>query len=223
MNGRPPRFATWLLEHSATGPKSEALLGDLVEQFQRGRSSGWYVRQAICAIGGSFAAQVWAYKWLALGVVALDQLLPYVYMYLISHWVVVIDMAWYPRLINWLIKMELDGVRHAAYRLHLWAWTGTAVWCALLALIASVLVHCYPRQRGMVLTVFLLSNVGQCVRYLPVALADWLHEPSNPIWFFNLLWFSMFMFIATPFSILFGGTCGPRADGDSRRPNAVQS
>jgi hypothetical protein len=42
------------------------------------------------------------------------------------------------------------------------------------------------------------------------ALADWLREPGNPIWFFNVLWFSIFTFVAIPFSILLGGAAAAR-------------
>jgi hypothetical protein len=34
----------------------------------------------------------------------------------------------------------------------------------------------------------------------------WLREPGNPIWFFNLLWFSIFTFIGLPAAIIWGGT-----------------
>jgi preprotein translocase subunit SecY len=45
---QPPRLATWLL--TRVGRKNEALVGDLVEEYQRGRSAAWYWRQALTAI-----------------------------------------------------------------------------------------------------------------------------------------------------------------------------
>ena|ERR1700733_3471284 len=49
-SSRPPALATWLVEHLILGAKSEALAGDLSEQFSRGRSAAWYWRQVLVAI-----------------------------------------------------------------------------------------------------------------------------------------------------------------------------
>jgi hypothetical protein len=46
-NRHPPRLAVALLDRCV--PDNEALSGDLVEEFQRGRSSLWFWRQAIGA------------------------------------------------------------------------------------------------------------------------------------------------------------------------------
>jgi hypothetical protein len=42
---QPPRLATWLVQRLASGRLCDALLGDLFEEYQRGRSPGWYWRQ----------------------------------------------------------------------------------------------------------------------------------------------------------------------------------
>jgi hypothetical protein len=48
MNSRPtPRTATWLLERLGGGSRLEPLIGDLIEQFEQGRSRLWYWRQAV--------------------------------------------------------------------------------------------------------------------------------------------------------------------------------
>jgi hypothetical protein len=46
----PPATATWLLEHLTLGKRNEALAGDLLEEFQNGRTAGWYWSQVIVAI-----------------------------------------------------------------------------------------------------------------------------------------------------------------------------
>jgi hypothetical protein len=46
----PPPLATWLLNHLRHGDEDEALLGDLLEDFRRGRSAAWYWRQVLAAI-----------------------------------------------------------------------------------------------------------------------------------------------------------------------------
>jgi pimeloyl-ACP methyl ester carboxylesterase len=43
-------FASWMLEHLTFGSDNEALSGDLLEEFQFGRSATWYWRQALTAI-----------------------------------------------------------------------------------------------------------------------------------------------------------------------------
>jgi hypothetical protein len=47
---RPPRLARWLVEHLASSYQREALVGDLFEEYQRGRSRLWYWRQAVLAM-----------------------------------------------------------------------------------------------------------------------------------------------------------------------------
>jgi preprotein translocase subunit SecY len=61
---QPPALATWLLKRAARG--NEPLVGDLLEEYRRGRSAVWYWRQVLTTVvvGGSKAAA------LALGVVA---------------------------------------------------------------------------------------------------------------------------------------------------------
>jgi hypothetical protein len=47
---RPPRLADWFLLRLASGPRHPSLIGDLHEQYGRGRSTGWYWRQTVKAI-----------------------------------------------------------------------------------------------------------------------------------------------------------------------------
>jgi uncharacterized protein involved in exopolysaccharide biosynthesis len=46
----PPRLADWLLQRLATGRRQQSILGDLHEQYRRGRSVAWYWRQTITTI-----------------------------------------------------------------------------------------------------------------------------------------------------------------------------
>jgi hypothetical protein len=46
----PPRVASWLLQRFAFGPRRESLIGDIVEQYQQGRSAMWYRRQTLATV-----------------------------------------------------------------------------------------------------------------------------------------------------------------------------
>jgi len=48
---RPPRLATWLLKRFGKESTTEAILGDLTERFETGKSRWWYWKQvAIAAV-----------------------------------------------------------------------------------------------------------------------------------------------------------------------------
>jgi hypothetical protein len=47
---QPPRVATWLLRNFGCSSQTESVIGDLVEQYQRGRSRIWYWRQVGIAL-----------------------------------------------------------------------------------------------------------------------------------------------------------------------------
>lgn len=46
----PPRLPTWMLEHLRGGGSNEALAGDLIQEFHRGRSVVWYWHQVLAVI-----------------------------------------------------------------------------------------------------------------------------------------------------------------------------
>jgi hypothetical protein len=46
----PPRLATWLLTHLGPTFRRESLVGDLLEEYQRDRTRGWYGRQTGAAL-----------------------------------------------------------------------------------------------------------------------------------------------------------------------------
>jgi len=201
---KPPAAATWLLNRLAPGEKRESLIGDLIEQHQRGRSSAWYWRQTVSVIGTHLAATLLRYKWVAIGVIALNSILPSLYLSFISHWVVVVDMAWYPHLMNWLIETRGITVYHAAYGLTT-GLTGQVAWCMLIASVAWIFVRLQSEARRTVVTLLVLFEIGQCIPGLRHTSAGWWHDPADLTGFLTALRFAMFMFVAIPFSILWGG------------------
>ena len=70
-SNQPPRIASWLLRHFGPSPNNAALIGDLDERYQRGRSSFWYWRQASAAIVISFLNELWRHRLLTIRAVAL--------------------------------------------------------------------------------------------------------------------------------------------------------
>jgi signal peptidase I len=54
----PPRLAVWLLQHAGSRYRRESLAGDLIEQFQSGRSDAWFWRQVLQAVCAGVAAVV---------------------------------------------------------------------------------------------------------------------------------------------------------------------
>jgi len=47
---RPPFVASWILDRFGSAPETEAIAGDLLEQYQQGRSRWWYWREVIVAV-----------------------------------------------------------------------------------------------------------------------------------------------------------------------------
>jgi len=71
MRSKPPALATWLVEHLVPGDKREALSGDLLEQFNQGRSAAWYWRQVLLAILVGLSKEL-LILWVALGATTLS-------------------------------------------------------------------------------------------------------------------------------------------------------
>ena len=68
----------------------------------------------------------------------------------------------------------------------------------------------FLRQRGLVVSLFLITQVGIRLPYLQTVLMDWLLGTGNPIWLFNLLWFSTLSCLMAPLSILAGSAAAVR-------------
>jgi hypothetical protein len=60
MNPRkPPVLATWLLKRLGIADGNAPLAGDLLEEFQSGRSAAWYWRQTFMAIATGMRRNAW--------------------------------------------------------------------------------------------------------------------------------------------------------------------
>jgi hypothetical protein len=62
----PPIMATWLLEHLLSDSVNESLIGDLIEEYGRGRSRFWYWKQTVAAVVVSSRDEVHAHALVAI-------------------------------------------------------------------------------------------------------------------------------------------------------------
>jgi hypothetical protein len=67
----PPKWALWLLKHCGSPYHGESLAGDLIEQYQEGRSRAWYWKQVTAAILTARWRFIRAMRWTAAGRVLL--------------------------------------------------------------------------------------------------------------------------------------------------------
>jgi hypothetical protein len=156
---QPPPLATWLMSTLLLGKHADAVIGDLIEQHRRGRSSAWYWRQAAAAIVTGVAAAIWFQQLFSLAVVTLGLYLVQIYMFVVRpSWVGALDRLWYPYVIG--SRWSWMAVDPWAYRLQLYALTGRLVYCAFLMAVVWMLCRLHPRQRGLLVTLFLATQVG---------------------------------------------------------------
>jgi hypothetical protein len=66
---RPPALAAWLFEHFGCGPNTDAVLGDLAEQYLH-KSQLWYWRQVLKGIPVSIVREALGHKMIAAGAIA---------------------------------------------------------------------------------------------------------------------------------------------------------
>jgi hypothetical protein len=82
MNRKVPACATWLLERFGVKRQNEALIGDLAEEYQAGKSCMWYWWQTLVAIWVTAVRDVREHKLLALRAVATGWILAKAFIWL---------------------------------------------------------------------------------------------------------------------------------------------
>jgi hypothetical protein len=63
----PPKIAAWLLRKWGSHYHAESLAGDLIEQYQEGRSRAWYWKQVVAAVSIAQVHAIRASRWAAAG------------------------------------------------------------------------------------------------------------------------------------------------------------
>jgi hypothetical protein len=184
----------YLVTRLAFGENRDALVGDLLEQYGRGRSRIWFWRQTVAAILLSFVAEVSSHRYVALSVVVVDQMLPLLYTRWLVHWLARVHSAWYPNTWNWLAAAAPDPVWTLAVWLEPWNFTWAVVWCGMWAGAARLIALTQPSARRLTAALFILLGV---VRYGPLLVFD-------PVGASHFVWYATFEFVIIPLCILFG-------------------
>ncbi|HUK35951.1 MAG TPA: hypothetical protein VLV86_18670 [Vicinamibacterales bacterium] len=117
---RAPVIATWLVDRFCG---DSAIAGDLIEQYLEGRSTLWYWKQSLIAIGACSVSRVWEHKWLAIRAIATGWLFSLIVIRMgmrqIVHpwWDAVAPPALYPLVASfaWLVNGWLVGRLHRPY------------------------------------------------------------------------------------------------------------
>jgi hypothetical protein len=181
---RPPRVATWLLQRLACGPEGEALAGDLIEQYQRGRSAVWYHAQVAWAIVAGAAEDARQHYVLAIRAVILWYLLAWITAQvalevygLFGQWI------W-----NWTVAHDWNVLRIV--------WFGRVRWtspplllmsCVNSAMIGWVIARFHPRHVGStllttaaVMIAYVLARPGWPAGLWPLLFAPMPFIPTIP-------------------------------------------
>ncbi len=64
MMKRTPFLPTWLLKHLGCSSDNDAVMGDLSERYQQGKTAAWYWKQTLVAVIVSAFDEVRGHKWL---------------------------------------------------------------------------------------------------------------------------------------------------------------
>lgn len=210
---RTPRGATWLLNRLLSGPRRDAVIGDLIEQYHRGRSRWWYWQQTLGAVIADASGGIREHKLLAMRAAILGFSVVWFVGELISP-ISIWSRVW---LWNWTIEHSLDSVREIAFGR--FAFTMVSLTPCLYWLIAgSVVARTHrPHSMAMVFAFIIahqLTYLGQMLWFYGVPgftteLAPTLRELT-----INVAWMA-----ASTVSLLLGGLMAGDDERYGMRPS----
>src|SRR4029453_15203133 len=200
----PPRVATWLAQSLVPGPRRESLLGDLIEQYRRGRSGRWYWRQVLIAIVVGNAHDLAAHKLLALRALTIGWALYYLFSFPVT-WVGGMAEGWVSQLV---IVCEPTSFSCQFWRNQLSVELLIYVGAAITEVIVARLHRSYW---GAMLFVFTAS-----VLLFECGMIGWMVSQSIPLPISRVaLIVANLTVIFRPLSVFLGGMWAVRSDFDS--------
>jgi hypothetical protein len=198
---RPPRLATWLLKRLGSGPKRESLIGDLIEQYQRGRSGLWYWRQVLRAILTGVLHDLGTHKVLAMRAVVVYLLLSWLFGVLAGQLYQSAGILMW----NWTIAHEFDSVRILWFGRPSFPWPPLLLMTCVSSAVAGAIVARSHRDCAP-------AMMFSCT------VAVWLFAFAKGFWVFGLpgvlgrlgskAAVNAVFLIGVPVSLVFGGVWG---------------
>ena len=196
-------IARWALERLAGGPTGESIIGDIEEQFARGRSCSWYWQQVLVAI--------------VVGIYADFRLRPFVVIFVLGV-TPALTFAWVEftsSLYAWAMHRWLHAWADSSFLLfEFWIPFGGGtclVWCLGAALSGRLSARLTNRNRAVLIGVVLVHVILSLwwTRHF------WLHAEfttsvSPRLWIPNFLWAAVVL-VGMPLSTLLGALWGQSA------------
>lgn len=198
-NLEPPRLADWLVTRLLSTTRAEIPLGDLHEQYRRGRSHGWYWRQAIEVCTFSLARDLRSHKLLTLRALALGWAM------LVSGDLLVLRPLW--RLEHWLFMAGLVS--------HYVAFSGPLSTALLVALVGGGCGWTVGRTHRACAVPIAFAFALSVEAYATMVLAWWFVSHVTVVYWPGVVVRLSLTTILAPLSILIGGLLS--------RPNGVKA
>ena len=223
---QPPRIATWLLKRTLSSPSRESLIGDLVEHYRLGRSSAWYWRQTLIAVIVGAVTDIRGHKWLAVRAVAVGftvYLLSAFPILWLSQWLSSMRNAPLIWVQNWLLENGHDSLRFWSFQLiPFWVPEGLVyIGAALSGWVVARLSS--KHAAGMVGVYGASALLFEFLQVFVFLLLDGGRHPTpNSVLVVSALLMARRRAVGIPLSILVGGLCGARPDGDAPSEMAIQ-
>ncbi len=192
---RRPSVANWLLRRFVGGPMRESLIGDIDEQFARGRSASWYWRQVMPAILCGFKGDLGERPFAVIGAVVFSSALAVVW--------VTLTTSFYGVIWEWLNPSI--GNSYLAFEFLVPFGGGTCLlWCLFAAFAGRVSARCTDGNRAVLIGVL----VTHAAWSLWLTRGFWLYleftaSVSARLWVPNYLWAAMCL-IGMPISTVIG-------------------